>query len=93
MNNEITEIQVYERDIELAKAYKRLSENEDYKLIITELFLEQGSQNLAKNIVVVKDQESIVEQIKARGFLYRFLMDIENNGASAVEAIADLNEE
>jgi len=90
MINEIIELT---QDIEMADALKRLRNNKDFKKIVQELFLDGGCINLTKNIVVVKDKDEIVEQIKSRGYLYRFLMEIENAGASALEAIRMSQEE
>jgi hypothetical protein len=87
--NEITEINTYTLDIELAESLKRLRKNKDFKRIIEELYLDGGSINLAKNIVVVKSQEDLVDQIKARGWLYRFLMEIEDAGYAAIEALKE----
>lgn len=90
MNNEITELNL---DIELAEALTRLQKNRDFKKIVQELFLDGGSQNLTKNLVVVKDKEEIIEQIKARGYLYRFFMDIQHSGESALMTLKELQED
>lgn len=93
MSNEITDISTYQEDIELGETLKRLQENKDYQKLIKELFLDGGSINLTKNFVVVRDKEEIVEQIKARSYLYRFLIDIENNAYASIEALKELQEE
>jgi len=88
MSNEITD-NMYQEDIELGESLARLQKNKDYKRIIKDLFLDGGSINLTKNMVVVRDKEEIVEQIKARSYLYRFLMDIENQAIASIEALKD----
>lgn len=93
MSNEITDISTYQEDIELGETLKRLQENKDYQKLIKELFLDGGSINLTKNFVVVRDKEEIVEQIKARSYLYRFLIDIENNAYASIEALKELQAE
>lgn len=93
MANEITDTGMYQQEIQLAESLKRLKQNSDYKLLIEELFLDNGAINLAKNINVVRDKDEIIEQIKARGYLYRFLMDIENDGIASIEALKELQEE
>lgn len=91
--NEITDVQTYEQDIKLGEAVARLRKNRDFKKVVEELYLDGGAINLAKNINVVKDQDEVVNQIKARGYLYRFLMEIEHNAEASIEALKDSQEE
>lgn len=83
-NNEYYELQ---EDIQLSEALIRLKENKDFKKLIEELYLDSGAINLTKNLAVVEKEEKIIEQYKARSWLYRFFIDIENNGLAAVEAL------
>lgn len=71
-------------DIKLGDALARLKKNKDFKLIIQDLFLDGGSISLAKNLVVLKDREKTIEQIAARGYLYRLLMEIEYSAEQAL---------
>jgi len=70
--------------IELGKKLARLKKNKDYIAVIEQLFLDGGAVNLAKNITVVKDRDSVIEQIVARGCLYRTLMTIEEDAENAM---------
>ena len=83
----------YEYDIKLGEAITRLKKNKDFKLVINDLFLEGGAINLTKNINMVKDEEIVVNQIKARGYLYRFIMELEDNANGAREALLDMQQE
>lgn len=82
-------------DIKLGEALTRLEKNKDFKLIIKELFLDGGAINLTRNITAIKEdkQHNVVEQIKARGHLYRFLMELQANADSAKEAMLDMQQE
>jgi hypothetical protein len=80
-------------DIKLGEALVRLEKNKDFKLIIRELFLDGGSVNLAKNINVVKNQDEVIEQIRSRGYLYRFLMELEANHLDAINELASMQQE
>lgn len=84
--SEITELQ---NDIALAESVARLRKNKDFKKVIQELYLDGGAINLAKNINVVKDKDEVIDQIRSRGYLYRFLMEIEEAGISAIESLKE----
>ena len=83
------EMQEINDAIELGEELAKLRKNKAFKKIIEDLYLDGGSINLAKNINVVKNQEAVVEQIKSRGFLYRFLMEIEEDHINAIEALKE----
>jgi len=80
-------------DIKLGEALVRLEKNKDFKLVIRELFLDGGSVNLAKNINVVKNQDEVIEQIRSRGYLYRFLMELEANHLDAMNELVSMQQE
>lgn len=77
-------------DIKLGESLARLKKNKDFKAVIQDLFLDGGAVNLTKNINVVKNQDEVIEQIRSRGYLYRFLMEIEQNHNGAVQELIDL---
>lgn len=90
--DDITQLTDY---IEMAESLKRLRENKDFKKVVEEYFLDGGSVNLTKNITMVKPENEyvIIEEIKSRSYLYRFLMAIEERGVEAIEALKVINEE
>ena len=78
-----------QEDIKLGDALRRLRKNKDFKLLISDLFLDEGIKHFVTNIPVVKDREAINEQLAARGLLYRYLLEIEQNSLSAMMALEE----
>ena len=76
--------------IELAESLKRLIKNKDFKKIVLDGYLENGSTYLTKNLMKVKDdyKPAIIEEMSARSILWRYLDGIEEEAASILEARA-----
>lgn len=94
---EITHVELKQINdtIELGEALERLRENKDFKKIIQEFFLEGGAINLTRNLTFVKpeDEANLIEQIKARSYLFKFLDMIDNDTLDAREALRIINED
>lgn len=81
-----------QEDIKLGDALRRLRKNKDFKLLIDELYLDTGIKHLVTNIPVVNSRESVHEQLTARSYLYRYLLEIEQNALSAIMALEEEGE-
>ena len=81
------ELEDLQGKIVLGEALQRLVKNKDFKLLISKMYLDDGCNYLAKNMVVAKDRQRIAEQILARGELMRFFEDISNDHVSAVTTL------
>lgn len=85
-----TQEEIESSKIELAESLKRLQKNKDFKKIILEGYLENGSTYLTKNLTKIKPEykESIVEEMTARSILWRYIDNIEEEARSILEARA-----
>jgi len=85
-----TQEEIEESKIELADSYRRLLKNKDFKKIVLDGFLEQGSVFLTKNLMKVKSEyeTDIVTEMKARSVLYKYLDSIEEEASSILESRA-----
>lgn len=74
--------------IRLAEQLKKLYKNKDFKEIILDGYLEQGSVYLTKNYTRVKEEHkaNLVEQLNSRSDLWKYLDSIEGEAASIIEA-------
>lgn len=86
------ELQEIQYSIELGNSLDRLMKNKDFKKIMVDSFLESGTKLLTTNLPVSQNREALVEQIAARGYLYRFFDNIANDAMNARLAIAELEE-
>ena len=85
-----TQEEVENSKLELAESLKRLYKNKDFKKIVLEGYLEQGSTFLTKNITKVKPEvkDMIVEEMVARSITWKYLDGIEEEANSILEARA-----
>ena len=85
-----TQEEIENSKLELAESLKRLYKNKDFKKIILEGYLEQGSTFLTKNITKVKPEvkDMIVEEMVARSITWKYLDGIEEEAKSILEARA-----
>jgi len=90
MEQDMNIIPELQEDIKLGEALKRLQKNKDFKLLISEMYLDEGVKYLTTNIPVVKDKEKAFEQITSRGHLYRYLHEIETKANGAIVALAEI---
>lgn len=76
--------------IELAESLKRLYKNRDFKKIILEGFLENGSTFLTKNMTKVKPEyeADIMNELKARSIAWKYLDGIEADAKDILDARA-----
>lgn len=77
-----------EMKIELAVKLKKMMNTKEFKEIILNGYLESGSVYLVKNFTKVKPEEqmSIVEQMKSRSNLWKYLDGIEEEARNAIES-------
>lgn len=73
--------------IELAECLSRLYKNKDFKKIVTEGYLENGSTFLTRNLTKVKSEfeDKIVIEMKARSILWSYMDSIEEEARSILE--------
>lgn len=92
------ELESLQSDITLGDALERLMKNRDFKKLITEMYLETGSNMLTQNYWKVKHRENgkldfIQDGLIARSMLYGFFEDIKNNANGARAEFNAINEE
>ena len=83
-----TQEEIEESKLELAESLKKLQKNKDFKKIIQEGFLEDGSKFLTRNLTKVKEEfeDGIIEEMKARSIFWRYMDDILEEANSIMEA-------
>ncbi len=86
-----TQEEIENSKIELAESLKRLYKNRDFKKLILEGFLENGSTFLTKNMTKVKPEyeDSIMLELKARSIVWKYLDGIEEDATSILDARAE----
>lgn len=86
-----TQEEIEESKLMLADSLRKLYNNKDFKNIILNGYLESGSVYLVKNFTKVprqEDQIGLVEQIKSRSNLWKYLDSIEEEAISILNARA-----
>jgi len=88
------EIRQLEEDLALNDALQRLMKNRDFKKIVLEMYLKDGSVMIMKNLAKIKyrkeaNMEVINDALIARSLLDGFFGDIERNAKDAVEALRE----
>lgn len=86
------ELQKLDLDIQNSDRLDRLLKNRDFKALILDMYLDDGSTYLTRNLTRVKDRDAITEQYLSRSYLYRFLDDIAQAGNEAREYYKELGE-
>jgi hypothetical protein len=86
-----TQEEIENSKIEMAECLKRLYKNRDFKKIILDGFLEQGSTYLTKNITKVKPEykDAVIEEMTARSIAWKYLDSIEEEAQSILDARAE----
>lgn len=91
------EIESLQSDIALGDKLDRLMKNKDFKSLILEMYLKEGSNMLTQNYWKVKHRnggnlEFINDGLTARSMFYGFMEDIQNNANGARQELASLTE-
>ena len=79
--------------ISLGESLERLKKNRDFKRLILDMYLKDGSDILTRNLTRVNDKELLFEQFKARSWLYDHLDRIEDDYNTALETYQNLQGE
>lgn len=85
--NIIPELQ---ENIKLGESLARLRKNKDFKLLITNMFLDEGAKFLTINTTLAKDRDAVMEQLISRSWLYRFLDEIERDAKNSILALEEI---
>ena len=85
-----TQEEIEDSKLELAESLKRLYKNKDFKKIVLEGFLENGSTFLTKNMTKIKSEyeADVIIELKARSIAWKYLDSIEEEAKSILEARA-----
>ena len=92
-NTIIPELAEQQANLELGESLQRLKKNKDFKKLFLEMFLNQGCIILTKNMTVIKNEEVIFEELRARSYAYRFMTDIEQNYENAKFLLSEYQKE
>lgn len=92
------ELESLQNDMALGDCLDRLMKNRDFKRLILDMYLKDGSDMLTRNYWKIKHREGgkldfIQDGIIARSMLYGFMEDVQHNADGARQEIASLNEE
>lgn len=79
--------------IELGESLQRLKKRKDFKRVIGDLYLSDGADILTRNLTRVKDEDKIIEQLKARSWLYDHFDRIDDDLLKAREEMSNLEVE
>lgn len=83
-----TQEEIEESKLELADSLKRLYKNRDFKKIILEAYLTEGSKNLTRNLSRIKEEykDGLIQELDARSILWKFMDSLEEDARDILEA-------
>lgn len=95
-NREILEdIERYERDISISKSYNRLIKDKDFIKVIEEGYLDKYLKDMLLASTNYSKDSSIdyLEEVKAIGYLRKYLNNIRSKESIAIRSIEEAREE
>lgn len=91
---EIESVDYLQKQVELAKAMKRLQENVDFQLVFDEKFIKDWALTQTYNIVTYLPQSrpAVMEQMLARSIFSQFCDGLVEDGLIAVDTLKQIKE-
>lgn len=92
---EIESIESLQNQVELAKAMKRLQENEDFKRVFDEKYIKDWAVTQTYNISIYNQQSRIgvVENMVARSIFSQFCDQLIDDGNIAIDTLQQIEKE